>query len=356
MHQNNGAPASGTSGCQTLGEAAINFGIDSTTGAVSVSDYFQPYDYQNMDAGDQDFGSGGIVLLDPATFSGGGITRMAVTAGKNGKVYILNADDLGGYRLGTAQTDGVLQTIVTNEAVFGASGSYPLEGGYIYLTPVGYPTYCFQLGFTSTGVPQFSQVGETNEISTGRVGVGIPTITSLNNQPGTAILWMTDPDAGIRAWYAVPQNGVLVNIPLPQIGGANKFQRPAFGDGRVYTTDSNGILYCLGAPVDLPLNCTSPVNFGQVPLGSTATEIVTCTANIAITNFDGLTVGNPYFEATNASLPTGPLKAGASFSFPVTWNLTNVKITNDNNASSGNISPGIKTNQRSHRLCHSLSD
>jgi hypothetical protein len=342
-HQNNGAPASGTSGCQTLGEAAINFGIDSTTGAVSVSDYFQPYDYQNMDAGDQDFGSGGIVLLDPATFSGGGITRMAVTAGKNGKVYILNADDLGGYRLGTAQTDGVLQTIVTNEAVFGASGSYPLEGGYIYLTPVGYPTYCFQLGFTSTGVPQFSQVGETNEISTGRVGVGIPTITTLNNQPGTAILWMTDPDAGIRAWYAVPQNGVLVNIPLPQIGGANKFQRPAFGDGRVYTTDSNGILYCLGAPVALPLNCTSPVNFGQVPLGSTVTKIVTCTANIAITKLDGLTVGNSYFKATNASLPTGALKAGASFSFPVAWNLTNVQITNDNNASSGNISPGIKT-------------
>jgi len=59
----------------------------------------------NMDAADQDFGSGGIVLLDPATFNGTGIERMAVTAGKNGKVYILNADNLGGYKLGLGQTD-----------------------------------------------------------------------------------------------------------------------------------------------------------------------------------------------------------------------------------------------------------
>lgn len=90
-HENVGAPATGQSGCLTLGEAAVNLGVDSSTGAVSVSDYFQPYDYQNMDGGDQDFGAGGIVLLDSSVFFGGGISKMAVTAGKNGKVYILNA-------------------------------------------------------------------------------------------------------------------------------------------------------------------------------------------------------------------------------------------------------------------------
>ena len=282
-----------------------------------------------MDAADQDYGAGGVVLLDPATFSGGGIEKMAVTAGKNGKVYILNANNLGGFKLGTGQTDNVLQTIVTNEAVFGAAGSYPLEGGYIYITPVGYPTYCYQLGFTSTGIPQFSQVAETNEVSAGRVGVGVPTVTTLNGQPGTAILWMTDPDAGLRAWYAVPQNGVLTNIPLPQIGGAVKFQRPAFGNGKVYTTDDNGFLYCLGAPINLPMNCTSPVDFGKVALGSKATQTVTCTANIAITLVDGLEIGSSsYFTASNSSLPTGPLSAGQSFSFPVTWDLTNAAVTN----------------------------
>jgi len=341
-HQNQGAPASGSSNLQTLGEAAINMAVDGN-GVLSLSDYFQPYDYQNMDAADQDFGSGGIVLLDPTTFQGTGVSKMAVTAGKNGKVYILNADNLGGYKLGTGQTDGVLQTIVTNEAVFGASASYPLEGGYIYLTPVGYPTYCYQLDFTASGVPIFSNVAQTNEISTGRVGVGIPVITSLNNEPGTAILWMTDPDAGIRAWYAVPQNGVLTNIPLPQIGGANKFQRPAFGNGRVYTTDANGILYCLGAPVALPLNCTSPVSFGPLTQGQTNTLSVTCTANIGITSLDGMTVDDQRFVVSNSSLPTGPLAAGASFTFPVTWDLTNQVVQNNPGGSFGSVTPGIKS-------------
>lgn len=90
-----------------------------------------------MDGGDQDFGSGGIALLDPTVFKGTGVSKIGVTAGKNGKIYILNANNLGGYRLGSGQTDGIIQTIETNKAVFGGSGSYPLEGGYLYSTPVG---------------------------------------------------------------------------------------------------------------------------------------------------------------------------------------------------------------------------
>jgi len=171
-------------------EQQANLGIGAG-GALSLTDYFQPYDYQNMDGGDEDFGAGGIALLDTGTFKGTGVSRMAVTAGKNGKIYILNADNLGGYRLGPGQTDGIIQTIVTNKAVFGGSGSYPLEGGYIYSTPVGYPTYAYKLGFTGSGVPQFNPAGQSRENSAGRVGVGIPTITTNQGRAGTAILWMT---------------------------------------------------------------------------------------------------------------------------------------------------------------------
>lgn len=32
-----------------------------------------------MDGGDQDFGSGGIALLDPTVFKGTGVSKMAVT-------------------------------------------------------------------------------------------------------------------------------------------------------------------------------------------------------------------------------------------------------------------------------------
>lgn len=213
----------------------------------------------------------------------------------------------------------------------------------MYVTPVGYPTYVYSIGFTQAGIPQFSKIAQTNEISAGRVGVGVPTVTSLNGQPGTAILWMTDPDAGIRAWYAVPDSGTLQNIPMPQIGGANKFQRPAFGDGRVYITDSNGVLYCLGSPVNLPLNCTSPVDFGQVALGTKATRLVNCTANTAISSLNGLDIDNDYFQASNTSLPKGALAVGSKFSIPVTWDLTNVQSSSNANASYGDVTPGFKS-------------
>ncbi|KAF4632806.1 hypothetical protein G7Y89_g5318 [Cudoniella acicularis] len=340
-HENQGYPAAGSSGCQTLGETALSLDLDSN-GVITLSDYFQPYNYINMDAADQDLGSGGIVLLDPTVFSGTSIGKIAVTGGKNGNLYVMNANDLGGFKLGSGQTDGVLQIIPSASSIFGAIGSYPLEGGYIYSTPVGFQTFAYQLDFTSSGMPQFILAGQTNQVSAGRVGVGVPTITSLNGEPGTAILWMSDPDAGLRAWFAVPENGVLQSIPLPQVGGANKFQRPAFGNGKVYVTDANGILYCLGSPVNLPLNCTPTADFGDVALGTTSTQIITCTANIQI-QIVNATVGNPLFIVNPSSLPVGQVHAGTTFSFPVTWNLTNAEVSSIPESSSGFVSPGIKS-------------
>ncbi|KAK4969922.1 hypothetical protein LTR66_011603 [Elasticomyces elasticus] len=154
---------------------------------------------------------------------------------------------------------------------------------------------------------------------------------------------MTDPDAGIRAWYAVPgSDGFLKTIRMPQIGGANKFQRPVFGDTRLYVTDSNGNLYCLGSPVNLPLNCTS-VDFGEVSIGSAKTSNVTCTAVINLNRIDGMTVGDARFEVSNATLPVGPVAQGTVFSFPVRWNLTTTVVQNTPNASYGAVTPGIKT-------------
>ena len=342
-HENQGTPSAGSNLCHTLGEACVQLAV-TDGGKLAFGDYFQPYDYQNMDGGDQDFGSGGIALLDPTVFKGAGVNRIAVTSGKNGKIYVLNADNLGGYRLGPGATDGIIQTIKTDKAVFGGAGSYPAEGGYIYSTPVGYPTYAYKLGADKNGLPSFALAGATKETSAGRVGVGIPTITSLNGKPGTAILWMTDPDAGLRAWYAVPDaTGTLKNIKMPQVNGINKFQRPGFGDTRLYVTDANGVLYCLGSPVNLPLDCTSPVDFGQVALGTKAFSSVNCTAVIDITSLDGMTVGDARFEVTNSSLPKGPLKAGAKFSIPVAWNLTTAVVQNTPGASYGNTSPGVKS-------------
>lgn len=154
---------------------------------------------------------------------------------------------------------------------------------------------------------------------------------------------MTDVDTGLKAFYAVPDNnGILQPVASFATGGLNKFQRPAFGDGRVYVSDSNGNVMCLGSPVALPLNCTQPVDFGNVAIGTTSTQTISCTALIPINSINGCVTGDRTFKCLNSSLPTGPLAQGATFTFPVTWDLTQASINDAQNASFGKVLPGVK--------------
>jgi hypothetical protein len=65
-------PASGRVHLDTLSECIVSLAVDPKTGALTQQDYFEPYGYSAMDAGDRDLGSGGVCLPDPTTFSGGG--------------------------------------------------------------------------------------------------------------------------------------------------------------------------------------------------------------------------------------------------------------------------------------------
>ena len=85
-HENKDTPASGRAPLSTLDEVIANLAV-SGQGKLSLQDYFEPYEYIGMDAGDRDLGSGGVSLLDPTVFKGtNGISRLAITVGKNGKV------------------------------------------------------------------------------------------------------------------------------------------------------------------------------------------------------------------------------------------------------------------------------
>lgn len=84
-HENKDTPASGRSPLSTLDECILNFNI--SNGKLALRDYFEPYEYLGMDAADRDLGSGGVSLLDPSVFKGrNGVSRLAITIGKNGKV------------------------------------------------------------------------------------------------------------------------------------------------------------------------------------------------------------------------------------------------------------------------------
>jgi hypothetical protein len=71
--------------------------------SLSPLDYFTPFDQGNLEANDADLGSGGTLLLPDQTTSP---THLLVTAGKEGRIYVVNRDNLGKYN---TSTDNVVQ-------------------------------------------------------------------------------------------------------------------------------------------------------------------------------------------------------------------------------------------------------
>lgn len=282
-------------------------------GSLTIVDFFMPWEKTQLDGADRDLGTTPLEML-PSQFSCGDIKRIGVVTGKSGKTYWLNLDDLGGYQNGPNKLDDIIQVYQNENSVYAGAGVYPLEGGYIYINIVNYPSRAFQFSCVN-GVPSFAAVATT--ASSNGFGVGHGTVTSLNGQPGTGLLWTSDlVGLNLRIYNAVPVNGGMTMINSFNIPGITKFTRPVFGDGRVYLGTTQGYFYGFGAPVNLPLNCSSPYDFGTSNLNSpTASKVVTCTANIAVIVSNITLTGDPNFNITGVPAVPLTVAAGKSFSF-----------------------------------------
>ncbi|MGO9123984.1 MAG: hypothetical protein ACLP6G_03770 [Terriglobales bacterium] len=79
-------------GVSNIQESVIKVSGDLTR----VLDLFTPSDVSYLDQIDGDFGSGGALLLPPQP---GSIPNLVVAAGKEGNMFLMNRDDLGGFSL-----------------------------------------------------------------------------------------------------------------------------------------------------------------------------------------------------------------------------------------------------------------
>lgn len=274
-----GVPASGKTYSSTLEQVAACFAVDPNTGALTQQDYFEPYNFDTqLNGGDRDMASAGVALLDRNTFNAPsvGVNGIAVASGKNGVVYIMNADNLGGFYNGGANKDATLQQIATSSGSFyGGVGSYPLEGGYLYFCPTGGPLFAYSYGLDSNGNPQFTLAGTG---PSGMSCIGNPTITSLNGKAGTGVVWLADVNVGLVAFNAIPVGGNLVPITLGWASGRlNKYQRPVFGNARVYTSENN-MIYAVAPNGKAATTSKSAVASSTV---STSTKITVSTSAIS---------------------------------------------------------------------------
>ena len=93
----------------------------SSTGGLTIADYFTPFNQEYLNQADIDLGSSGAVLLPDA--AGSSVHRhLLVSAGKEGRIYLLDRDQMGHFN---AAGDG--QIVQSLEGAIG-----PLYGGPAY--------------------------------------------------------------------------------------------------------------------------------------------------------------------------------------------------------------------------------
>jgi hypothetical protein len=199
-------------------------------GNLSVSEYFTPSDQAADNSGDQDFGSGGTaVLADLSTL------HLIVGGGKDGNLYVLNRDSLGGFGDSVA-----LQKIGTGHGMYmtGAYWNY-----YYYTAGMGGPLQAYQL--TMPAVPDFTPAGASPN-SFGFPGA-TPSVSSSGTQSG--IVWALDNHnyctnqsngcgpAVLHAYDATNVAHELWNSSIvagDAAGNAVKFTVPTVANGHVY--------------------------------------------------------------------------------------------------------------------------
>jgi hypothetical protein len=307
----------GNSNPPTFGESVVRLAV-AADGSLSAADFFSPANANVLDTNDQDFGSGAPVAL-PSSFGTPTYPHLLVNVGKDGRVFLLNRDNLGGRGQVSGGGDNVLGVTGPIEGVWGHPAVWGGDGGYVYLIGSGGPLRALKIGATAAGVPALSLAGN----SAGSFGYtsGSPVVTSSGTTSGSALVWSisaSGPSGGsgqLVAYSAVPVNGTLHLVRSFPIGTASKFATPATDGGRVFVGTRDGHVIAFGQPVGAALTAP-PVSFGSVNVGATAS------ANVTLTATKTVTVSAASATAPFSAAPTGlpvTLTAGQTLAVPVTF-------------------------------------
>jgi hypothetical protein len=320
-------PATGSAVPSDCGECVMRVQVQSN-GSLKAVDFFAPYDAAQLDQDDQDFASGGVVGLPDQYFGTSTFPHLAVAVGKEGYVYLLNRDDLGGYDQGSGGGDAVVERIGPRGGVWDRAGVWPGDGGYVYIpTSTGqnggglFDVYKY--GVTGSGTPSLSLAASSSDVF--GWGSGSPVITSDGTTSGSAIVWEVwssdrQGDGGqLRAYSAVPAGGALHELFSASIGSASNYSSPGVGAGRIYVGARDGHVLAFGSPNAEPLN-GSGVSFPPTTQGSSsAPQTLTMTAQQGVTVQSLNTSSSDFALGSPSQTLPATLNAGQTLSVPVTF-------------------------------------
>jgi Ca2+-binding RTX toxin-like protein len=224
------------------GNSFLKLVVDSTTSSgdqhlngwgLKVADYFTPFNHQLLDDRDLDLGSASPVVL-PNEVGSGAHPHLLVGAGKEGKMYVIDRDNMGkfGTRDHSLQTiEGQLSSSFDTAAYFqnkvyfvegfgGTAKTFSIANGVMSSTP------------TSRSTDSYTYAGST------------PSISANGNANG--IVW--DIDRGTNQLRAYSSDSYATQLYHSGQAAGNRdflgtsptFQVPTIANGHVYLGTANG--------------------------------------------------------------------------------------------------------------------
>jgi hypothetical protein len=261
--------------------------IETSSGVMGVSDQFTAFNQNYLSDNDLDLGSGGVLLLPDQS---SGPTHLMVQASKEGRIYLVDRDNLGGYNSGG---DNIVQEVTGQ--ISGVWGSPAYWNGHLYFwaSNDSLKSFSFSNGSIGNNTASSSESGgypgPTPSISSNGSSNGIvwDVLSNAFTSGGAAVLLAHNATDVSNTLYSSNQNSSRDNP-----GGAIKFVVPTVTNGKVYVGTSNflSVYGLLGAALQ-----------ASAPVLNPGGENFTGSVSVAITDS---TPGASIFYTTNGSTPT----------------------------------------------------
>ncbi len=202
------------------GTANFSMSMLKLSGSLSVEDYAAPTNWSSLSDGDQDFGSGGPVLLPP---------HYVVGIGKDTNLCLADINNMG-------HVGNFVQTFTAESSSGDTVGKSPVywQGPgkqYLFLLHSYNPTKSFQ--FTGSNIVT-TPLGTASFTPNDRCGG----LSLSANGTSSGILWEVGSDSNLRAYDAVNFPKLLWS---GSVGTYVKMTCPTIANGRVYLGTANNL-------------------------------------------------------------------------------------------------------------------
>jgi hypothetical protein len=210
--------------------------ISTSNKQLAVVDYFEMFNQASENGSDQDLGSGGALVLPALNDSTGKARHLAVGAGKDGNIYLVDRDAMGGFN---PNSNNIYQQV--SKAIAGVFSMPAYFNNTLYYGAVNDQIKAFAISQarlatapSSRTSHKFPYPGATPSISA--------------NGTSNAILWVAENDdpAVLHAYDATNLATELYNSSQAEddrdeLSEGNKFVVPTVVNGKVYVGTINGV-------------------------------------------------------------------------------------------------------------------